>query len=104
MVNAVASIVADDLAPSRARAGDHLRLLVSLLSPGLLLGVLHTWSLATAPRYGVYFTAEAVLALYALLAVVRGVQVSVHSHDDQGRYDAAKARQARLAFYSELRA
>jgi hypothetical protein len=102
MVNAVASAVPEEVAPSRVPFHNDLPSLAALISPAVLIGVLHTWSMATAPRYGMYFTAAAWLVLYALLAIVRGVHVAVHSYDGRGRYDAAQAGEARRSFYRAL--
>jgi hypothetical protein len=102
MVNAVALTGTDEGASARPRIRSQLLPFLSLISPAVLLGVLHTWSLSTAPRYGVYFTAEALLIVYAFLAIARAVHVHARSYDDQARYDARHAQEARRGFYQGL--
>ena len=105
MVNAVALPALDSATPSRERAQwrNVLSPLLALLPSALLLGVLRVWSLAVAPRVGLYFTAEALLVVYACLAIARAVNVNALSYDASGRYEPSKAQQAKRTFYAALR-
>jgi hypothetical protein len=104
MVNAVALPALDSATPrERAQWRHALSPLLPLLPSALLLGVLRVWSLAVAPRHSVYFTAEALLVVYACFAIARAVHVNALSCDASGRYDARKAQKARYTFYAVLR-
>ncbi len=105
MVNAVALPALDSAMPSRERAQwrNVLSPLLALLPSALLLGILRVWSLAVAPRVGIYFTAEALLVVYACFAVARAVNVNALSYDASGCYDPGKAQQAKHTFYAALR-
>jgi hypothetical protein len=104
MVNAVALPALDrDAARSVAsRWYERVSPLVALAPAAILLGILRVWSLGLAPRYGVYFTAEAFLIIYACLAIVRAVHVDTHSHDASQRYAPQLAQQAKREFYAGL--
>jgi hypothetical protein len=105
MVNAVALPALDSATQPRKRAQWRhvLSPFLPLLPSALLLGVLRVWSLAMAPRVGVYFTADALLVVYACFAVARAISVNVSSSDASGRYDPRKAQQAQRTFYAALR-
>jgi hypothetical protein len=105
LVNAVALSDVDCPAPSRGHASWRGALLpvAALLPSAILLGVLRVWSLAVAPQLGVYFTAEALLVLYACFAITRAANVSANSYDEQGRWCSQLARQAKHTFFAGLR-
>jgi hypothetical protein len=88
---------------SRAHAGWNLQPAANLLAPAVLLGLLRAWSWSTAPKQGLYFTAETLLIAYAYFAVVRGVHLDMMSRDPVGRYDRRRALSARCDFYHGLR-
>jgi hypothetical protein len=104
MVNAVALPALDGGAPQRAqmRWREHVSPLLLLLPPAILLGILRVWSLGVAPKLGVYFSAEALLTVYACFAVARAVYVNAHGRDALS-FDPQRAQQAKRTFYAGLR-
>ncbi|MBX9589659.1 MAG: hypothetical protein K2X43_10160 [Hyphomonadaceae bacterium] len=102
---ASALLFADAHGKSRSRAHVHgnFHLVLDLIAPALLLGLWRVWSAATAPRLGIYFTAEAVLIAYAYFAVIRSVHLNARSYDGTGRYSRMLAARARQDFGRELR-
>jgi hypothetical protein len=105
MVNAVALPGFDTASSPHERVAWHHALspIVSLLPPAILLGVLRVSCLTVAPKHGVYFTAEALLTVYACFAVTRAVHVNALSYDASERYDAGRAQRARQVFNRQLR-
>ena len=86
----------------RARITWNFHLALDLVAPAVLLGLLRLWSTSIAPRHGVYFTAEALLIVYAYFAVVRGVSINARSYDGAEVYDRARALRAKQDFFREL--
>lgn len=103
MVNVVAVSALDAGSSSRAQIFNRITPYSPLLLPAILLGMLRIWSFWIAPRHDVYFTAEALLIIYACFAIVRAVHVHARSIDSRGHYDATLARAAQKAFYGEIR-
>jgi hypothetical protein len=105
MVNAVAVPTLDSATLLRQRAPWRLALsqVATVLPSVVPLAVLRVWALAVAPKHGVYFTAEAVLAVYACFTIARAVHVHAQSCDACGSYDPHKAPQARQMFHERLR-
>jgi hypothetical protein len=87
---------------SRARIDWNFHLFLDLLAPALLLGLLRLWSSAMAPRLGVYFTAEALLIVYAYFAVIRSVHLNARSYDTAGHYSRALSLRAGQDFHRGL--
>lgn len=89
--------------PARAHITRNLYLFIDLLAPALLLGLWRVWTSTQAPRWSVYFTAEALLIACAYFAVVRSAYLNTHSTDGSGNYNRALALEAARNFHLGLR-
>jgi hypothetical protein len=88
--------------PPRAQLNLDPPFFLGLLIPAVLLSLLKKCTLLIAPRYGVYFTAEAVTILYAYFALARAVYIHSNGRTRDGRYDRSKAAKAEQDFHRAL--
>ena len=88
--------------PPRAQLNLDPPFFLGLLIPAVLLSLLKKWTLLIAPRYGIYFTAEAVTILYAYFALARAVYIHSNGRARDGRYDSSKAAKAEQDFHRAL--
>jgi hypothetical protein len=103
MVNAVTLPASGSARRSRSHWHASIAPLFAFVPDAILLGLLRVFTLAAAPRHGVYFTMEALLIVYACFAIVRAVHISANGRDDRGHYSRERARKAQSAFYAGLR-
>lgn len=87
---------------SYARVHWNFYLFLDLLAPALLLGIWRAWTSASASRMHVYFSAEALLIIYAYFAVVRAVHINTRSYDWTGQYSRRLALKAAREFWLGL--